>query len=106
MPIINYIISQYRSFIYIIGFSIFLAFILSLTLPKKYKASTTFIITQNKQTSNFNGTSLLNSLGFTSSMNGASTTGVYMQYLLPIFNSYRIKKNVANKLRYWKNPEL
>ena len=72
---------------------IIIALILSFILPKKFKASTTFIMPETVASS-LPGGGILASLGY-SGFSGGSASGVYSGYIMPIFNSYRIKAYVA-----------
>ena len=93
MPYIKHIVKNWRLFIYASVIGIIIAFILSFILPKKFKASTTFIMPETV-TSIPPGGSILASLGY-SSCSGGGASGVYSGLIMPIFNSYRIKAYVA-----------
>ena len=93
MPYIKHIVKNWRLFIYASVIGIIIALILSFILPKKFKASTTFIMPETVASS-FPGGGILASLGY-SSFSGGGASGVYSGYIMPIFNSYRIKAYVA-----------
>ena len=93
MPYIKHVVNNWRLFIYASLIGIIIALILAFILPKKFKASTTFIMPETVA-SNLPGGGILASLGY-SSFSGGSASGVYSGYIMPIFNSYRIKAYVA-----------
>ena len=93
MPYIKHVVNNWRLFIYAALIGIIIALILAFILPKKFKASTTFIMPETVA-SNLPGGGILASLGY-SSFSGGSASGVYSGYIMPIFNSYRIKAYVA-----------
>ncbi|MEK9727153.1 MAG: Wzz/FepE/Etk N-terminal domain-containing protein [Candidatus Margulisiibacteriota bacterium] len=97
LPYIKHLLQNWRYFLLIIPIALAISFLFFLILPKKYKASTTFLMPES--TSVGIGTGLLASLGYSSggSLNGGQS-GIYGTYLMPIFNSNRIKVYVANLL--------
>lgn len=93
IPYIKHVVNHWRLFIYATVMSVVIALILSFILPKKYKASTTFIIPDERSSSLSVG-GIFGSLGY-SALSGGGTYGVYNGYIMPIFNSFRIKAYVA-----------
>ena len=93
MPYIKHVANHWRLFIYATVMSVAIALILSFVLPKKFKASTTFILPKAGSSSLPVG-GILGSLGY-SGFSGGGASGVYNGYIMPIFNSYRIKAYVA-----------
>ena len=93
MPYIKHVVKNWRLFIYVAGIGIVIALILSFILPKKFKASTTFIMPETVS-STLSGSGILASLGY-SGFSGGGASGVYSGYIMPVFNSYRIKAYVA-----------
>lgn len=93
MPYVKHLVNNWRLFIYATVMSVVIALILSFVLPKKFKASTTFIMPETVS-STLPGSGILSSLGY-SGFSGGGSSGVYSGYIMPIFNSYRIKAYVA-----------
>lgn len=93
MPYVKHIATNWRLFIYASLIGIIIALLLSVILPKKFKASTTFIMPETVSSS-LPGGGILASLGY-SGFSGGGASGVYSGYIMPIFNSYRIKAYVA-----------
>ena len=94
MPYIKHIISHWRWFLYCGIMAIFIALLLSFILPKRYKASTTFFLPES--TVDVGSTnSILGVFGV--SMLNSGTSGIYSTYIMPIFNSRRIKHYVATQ---------
>ena len=95
MPYIKHIVTHWRLFVYASIVAIVIAVVLSLILPKKYKASTTFLLPEVESSV---GGNLLGSFGFGfSSTFDSGASGIYSGYIMPIFNSRRIKKYVAKQ---------
>ncbi len=94
MPYIKHVISHGRWFLYSGIVAIFIAALLSLILPKKYKASTTFFLPESTVDVGSAG-SILGVFGV--SMLNSGTSGIYSTYVMPIFNSRRIKQYVATQ---------
>lgn len=93
IPYVKHVVTNWRLFIYATLMSVVIALILSFVLPKKFKASTTFIIPDSGSLSLPVG-GILGTLGY-SSFSGGGASGVYGNYITPIFNSFRIKAYVA-----------
>ena len=97
VPYLKHLFNHWRYFLLMIPIAIAISFLLFLILPKKYKASTTFLMP--KTTSVGIGVGLLSSLGYsTGGSHSGGQSGIYSTYLIPIFNSNRIKVYVANTL--------
>lgn len=95
MPYIIHIIENWRLFVVGVAVSTIIGFFLFLLTPKQYFAQTTYIMPVSNTTVASSG--LFSALGF-SSESLSSQTGIYSQYIQPIFKSYRIKVYVANHL--------
>ncbi|MGA0241669.1 MAG: Wzz/FepE/Etk N-terminal domain-containing protein [Candidatus Marinamargulisbacteria bacterium] len=95
MPYIKHVVSHWRLFLVAMVTGVIIASLLAMTLPKKYTAQTTFLLPESSTVMG-GGSSLLASFGF-SSMASGGTSGVYSGYLMPIFNSMRIKHHVAGQ---------
>jgi hypothetical protein len=93
LPYIKHVVTNWRVLVLALISGAFLGLIFSFVLPKKYTATTTFIIP--KATSGLSGRSgILASLGY-SAISGGGTSGLYSTYLMPIFKSNRMKEHVA-----------
>ena len=95
MPFLRHIIKRIHYFIFGIFLASFLAVILFLLLLKSYKASTSFILPQTTMDSS---SGLLSQFGFFSSTLSSAQSGTYIEFIMPVFNSNRIKTYVAAKL--------
>ncbi|MGC6367701.1 MAG: Wzz/FepE/Etk N-terminal domain-containing protein [Candidatus Marinamargulisbacteria bacterium] len=95
MPFLRHIIKHIHYFIFGIFLASFLAVILFFVLPKSYKASTSFILPQTTMDSS---SGLLSQFGFFSSTLSSAQSGTYIEFIMPVFNSNRIKTHVASKL--------
>jgi uncharacterized protein involved in exopolysaccharide biosynthesis len=95
MPYIRHVLSHWRWFVVSATVGLVVAVVLSLVLPKQYQASTTFFVPESS-TSTVSG-GLMAQFGFLSSIDGG-TSGQYSGYMMPIFNSRRIKYYVAQQL--------
>lgn len=94
MPYIRHVIKNKKTFVWGIVLASFLAIVLTLTLPKQYRATITFIQPSLSISSN---NAIFSTFGFSTESLG-SQTGIYSQYVNAIFNSRRIKYYVASQL--------
>jgi len=94
MPYIRHVIKNKKTFVWGIVLASFLAIVLTLTLPKQYRATITFIQPSLSISSN---NAIFSNFGFSTELL-SSQTGIYSQYVNAIFNSRRIKYYVASQL--------
>ena len=95
IPYLKHLFDNKRFYIFSVIVATILAIILTIFLPKQYKGVTTFITPKTMQ---LNGASaLFSSLGMRSQSLGGQT-GIYSEFIMPVFKSYKIKKYVANQL--------
>ena len=94
MPYIRHIFKNKMTFFKGIVLASFLAIILTLILPKQYRATISFIQPSSSNSSNIG---FLSTFGF-STESLSSQTGIYSKYVNAIFRSKRIKLYVASKL--------
>ena len=95
LPYIRHIIAHWRWFVVASIAAVIVAMGLALVLPKQYQASTTFFVPE--VSSSGSGSALMAQFGFFSSFDGG-VSGQYSGYMVPIFESRRIKQHVANQL--------
>ena len=95
LPYIMHVIKHWRLFIVAVIVALCVASVLTLILPKKYRATTTFFVPTSSSV-NISSNMILSSLGISAS-GGGGQSGFYVENIMPIFNSYKIKKFVAQQ---------
>ena len=92
LPYIRHIIAHWRWFVVASIVAVIVAMGLALVLPKEYQASTTFFVPE--ATTSVGQSGVMAQFGLLSS----GVSGQYSGYMMPIFNSRRIKQHVASQL--------
>ena len=94
LPYLQHVVMHYRYILYGMMIATVLSMVMVMVLPKRYQASTTFIIPSPSASGS--GVSMLGM--FSSMVSSTTASGVYSTYIDAIFKSHRIKEYVANTL--------